>query len=122
MENHLKTLEQQSIEIIREVLTTIPNEKIICFYSMGKDSSCLLRLIEKASFPNKIPIRFLHIDTGWKFKEMYEFRNNISNKINLEIFKHPDNLNPYIHKEKYTDVDDEMESFKKLKEKLKNIS
>lgn len=99
----LDELERESIELIREVLTTNPHNEIFSFYSIGKDSSVLLRLIEKAFYPDKPDITFLHIDTGWKFKEMYEFRDKIAQRINLKVYKHPANLNPYENSD-YTDV------------------
>lgn len=101
---HLKQLENEAIDLIREVCFTNDLSKIVCFYSMGKDSSCLLRLFEKAFYPFPVPIKFLHIDTGWKFKEMYDFRDKISKKIDLLIYKHKANLNPYKDGTKYTDV------------------
>lgn len=104
MYKYLDELEKESINLIREVITTNSLDDICCFYSMGKDSSVLLRLIEKAFSPDKIKISFLHIDTGWKFKEMYEFRNKISKQIDLKIYKHPALLNPYTDGSKYTDV------------------
>ena len=99
--NHLDILEKESINLIRE---TLSGENVYCFYSIGKDSSCLLRLVEKAFWPEKIQIPFLHIDTGYKFKEMYEFRDKIAQKIDLKIYKHPANLNPYTSGREYTDI------------------
>lgn len=99
----LDELEKESINLIREVITTNSRENIFCFYSIGKDSSVLLRLMEKAFYPDKISIPFLHIDTGYKFKEMYEFRDKIAEKFDLRIYKHPACLNPYKSPE-YTDV------------------
>lgn len=104
MENYLKELEYQSIDIIRDVVFSNNTNDIVCFYSVGKDSSVLLHLFKKAFYPHKIPIKFLHIDTGWKFPEMYEFRDKISKEIDLLIFKHPAKLNPYKDGRKYTDV------------------
>ena len=104
MSSHLIQLENEAIDLIREVCYTNDLTKIVCFYSMGKDSSCLLHLFEKAFYPFHIPIKFLHIDTGWKFKEMYEFRDKISEKINLLIYKNPANLNPYTDGSRYTDI------------------
>ncbi len=104
MKDVLSHLEKEAINLIREVVTTNKIEDIYCFYSMGKDSAVLLRLIEKAFWPEKIPITFLHIDTGYKFKEMYEFRDKISKKINLKIYRHPAQLNPYKCGREYTDV------------------
>lgn len=100
----LDELEKESINLIREVITTNSPDGIFCFYSIGKDSSVLLKLIEKAFYPEKIKIPFLHIDTGYKFKEMYEFRDRIAQKIDLKIYKHPALLNPYTDGSKYTDI------------------
>ena len=102
-DKHLIELEKESIALIREVISTCNLKDTWCFYSMGKDSSCLLRLIEKAFYPNPIGINFLHIDTGYKFKEMYQFRDKISKTINLKVFKNPKSLNPY-NDLNYTDV------------------
>ena len=101
---HLKQLENEAIDLIREVCYTNDFDKIVCFYSIGKDSSCILRLFEKAFAPFPIPIRFMHIDTGWKFKEMYQFRDEIAKKINLIVYKNPANLNPFKDGTRYTDV------------------
>ncbi len=102
--NPIKQLELQAIDIIREVCCTNKLEDIVVFYSIGKDSSVMLRLFEKAFFPQKIPVKFMHIDTGWKFKEMYEFREKIAQKIDLIVYKHPANLNPFTDGRRYTDV------------------
>lgn len=101
---HLALLEKESINLIREVISNNKIEGIYCFYSIGKDSSVLLKLMEKAFYPDKINVPFLHIDTGYKFKEMYEFRDKIAQKIDLKIYKHPNNLNPYTDGKKYTDI------------------
>ena len=77
---------------------------MVVFYSIGKDSSVLLDLFKKAFYPQSIPIKFLHIDTGWKFKEMYEFRDKIAKEIDLLVYKNPANLNPYTDGRRYTDV------------------
>lgn len=104
MIGHLKQLENEAIDLIREVCYTNDFSKIVCFYSIGKDSSCMLRLFEKAFAPFPIPIRFMHIDTGWKFKEMYDFREKIAQKIDLLVYKNPANLNPFRDGSRYTDV------------------
>lgn len=104
MTTHLKQLENEAIDLIREVCYTNDFSKIVCFYSIGKDSSCMLRLFEKAFAPFPIPIHFMHIDTGWKFKEMYQFREKIAQKINLLVYKNPANLNPFRDGSRYTDV------------------
>ncbi len=102
--SHIDLLEKEAINLIREVCYTNDCSKIVVFYSIGKDSSCLLHLFKKAFFPFPIPVKFLHIDTGYKFKEMYDFRDKISKKINLIVYKHPANLNPYKDGRKYTDI------------------
>ena len=102
--NHLKQLQKQSIELIREVCATNNYDDMVVFYSIGKDSSVLLDLFKKAFYPQSIPIKFLHIDTGWKFKEMYEFRDKIAKEIDLLVYKNPANLNPYTDGRRYTDV------------------
>ena len=65
-------LESESIEIIREVAATAT--KPVMLYSIGKDSSVMLRLAQKAFHPGPIPFPLMHIDTGWKFREMIAFR------------------------------------------------
>ena len=103
MEPHLKTLENEAIDLIREVCYTNDCSKIVCFYSIGKDSSVLLHLFKKAFAPFDIPVRFMHIDTGWKFKEMYEFRDKIAKQINLIVYQNPLKLNPFTDGRRYTD-------------------
>lgn len=104
MEKHLKQLELESINIIREVYSTNAPEDIVVLYSIGKDSSVMLRLFEKAFFPQRVPVKFMHIDTGWKFKEMYEFKEQIAKKVDILTFKHSANLNPFTDGRRYTDV------------------
>lgn len=104
MLDHLEALEKEAIELIREVCAFNDIDKIVCFYSIGKDSSVLWHLFKKAFFPLPVPVRFLHIDTGWKFKEMYEFRDKISHEMFLSVYKNPQCLNPYLDGSRYTDV------------------
>ena len=87
---HLDDLESESIFIIREAVAL--SNKPVMLYSLGKDSSVLLHLAKKAFYPQKIPFPLLHIDTTWKFKEMYEFRDIVSNQNDVH-------LNTYINKE-----------------------
>ena len=70
--SHLDELEAEAIYIIREVAAEC--EKTVMLYSIGKDSSVMLHLAMKAFYPEKSPFPFLHVNTGWKFKEMIEFR------------------------------------------------
>lgn len=104
MDNHLKQLELEAIDIIREVSSTNNIEDIVVLYSIGKDSSVMLKLFEKAFYPQKIPVKFMHIDTGWKFKEMYEFKEQISKKVDIITYKHSANLNPFTDGRRYTDI------------------
>jgi len=81
--NYLKQLEAESINIIRE--TAAEFKKPVMLYSIGKDSSVSLRLAQKAFYPGKISFPLLHIDTGYKFKEMIEFRDYYTKKIGAEL-------------------------------------
>lgn len=80
---HLKQLEAESIHIMREVVAEF--ERPVMLYSVGKDSSVMVRLAQKAFYPGKIPFPLLHVDTTYKFKEMYEFRDNFTNEIGAEL-------------------------------------
>ena len=84
--SHLKQLEAESIHIIREV--TAACEKPVMLYSVGKDSSVLAHLARKAFAPAPIPFPLLHVDTTFKFKEMYEFRDRYCEEIGAELIVH----------------------------------
>jgi sulfate adenylyltransferase subunit 2 len=106
---HLKQLESESIHIIREVVAQF--ERPVMLYSIGKDSSVLLHLARKAFHPGKIPFPLLHVNTGWKFREMIEFRDNMAAELGLDLISHTNpeglaqNINPFDHGSKnYTDV------------------
>ncbi len=92
-------MEAQSINIIREVASEFTNP--VMLYSIGKDSSVMLRLAQKAFFPAKIPFPLMHIDTGWKFREMIEFRERMQKEADFDliVFKNPageeQNINPF---------------------------
>lgn len=81
--DYLASLEAESIHILRE--TAAEFKKPVFLYSIGKDSSVVLRLCEKAFAPGKIPFTFLHVDTGFKFKEMIEFRDYYTSKIGARL-------------------------------------
>ncbi len=87
MANHrltqLKALEAESIYIMREVVAEFRNP--VMLYSIGKDSSVMLHLARKAFYPAPLPFPLLHVDTGYKFKEMYEFRDWYAKKIGAEL-------------------------------------
>src|SRR4051812_15214793 len=84
--DHLKMLEAESIHIMREVMAEF--ERPVMLYSIGKDSSVLLRLAQKAFHPGPIPFPLLHIDTTYKFREMIEFRNWYTNEIGARLIVH----------------------------------
>jgi sulfate adenylyltransferase subunit 2 len=81
--SHLKLLEAESIHIFREVAAEF--EKPVMLYSIGKDSSVMLRLAQKAFYPGPIPFPLLHVDTGYKFREMLEFRDAYTRQLGLEL-------------------------------------
>ena len=107
--SHIEKLESESIHIIREVVAEFENP--VMLYSIGKDSSVMLHLAQKAFAPNKIPFKFMHIDTTWKFKEMISFRDDVSKKYELDLLVHinkdgvRDKIGPISHGSKiHTDI------------------
>ena len=84
--SHLDRLEAESIHVLREVAAEFRNP--VMMYSVGKDSSVLLHLLVKAFFPAKPPIPLLHIDTGWKFREMIAFRDRRAVETGIELRTH----------------------------------
>jgi sulfate adenylyltransferase subunit 2 len=106
--SHLKQLEAESIHIIREVAAEFTNP--VMLYSIGKDSSVMLHLAHKAFAPGKIPFPLMHVDTQWKFKEMYNFRTLMAEKyqVDVKVWINPegkDISNPFLHgSEKHTQV------------------
>jgi sulfate adenylyltransferase subunit 2 len=84
--DHVSALEAESIHIIREVVAEF--ERPVMLYSIGKDSSVLLRLAQKAFYPGPIPFPLLHIDTTYKFREMIEFRDRYTAEIGAELIVH----------------------------------
>ncbi|HEY2160317.1 MAG TPA: sulfate adenylyltransferase subunit CysD [Solirubrobacteraceae bacterium] len=106
---HLQRLEAESIHIMREVVAQA--ERPVMLYSVGKDSSVMLRLALKAFHPGKPPFHFLHIDTTWKFKEMYEFRERMTAEHGIQMLVHVNTeglemgISPFTHgSAAYTDV------------------
>ena len=83
---HLKELEAESIHIFREVVAEFENP--VMMYSVGKDSSVMLRLAEKAFYPNKLPFPLLHVDTTFKFREMIDFRDQTARDRGLDLIVH----------------------------------
>ena len=107
--SHLKELEAESIHIIREVAAEFENP--VMLYSIGKDSSVMVRLAEKAFYPGKVPFPLMHIDSKWKFKEMIQFRDEYAKKhgwnliveSNMEAFHA--GVGPFTHGSKvHTDL------------------
>jgi sulfate adenylyltransferase subunit 2 len=86
---HLQRLESESIHILREVVAEC--ERPVMLYSIGKDSSVMLHLATKAFYPARPPFPFLHVDTRWKFRAMYEFRDEIVRKLEMNLLVH---INP----------------------------
>ena len=83
---HLKQLEAESIHIIREVAAEFDNP--VMLYSVGKDSSVMLHLAQKAFAPATPPFPLMHVDTTWKFKEMIEFRDYMAEKVGMKLIVH----------------------------------
>src|SRR5258708_28851419 len=96
---HLRLLEAESIHIMREVAAEF--QRPVLLYSIGKDSSVLLRLAQKAFYPGPILFPLLHIDTTYKFREMIEFRDSYTRKIGAKLIVHTnqdainDGANPF---------------------------
>jgi len=106
--SHLDELEAEAIYIIREVAAEC--EKPVMLYSIGKDSSVMLRLAMKAFYPEKPPFPFLHVNTTWKFKEMIEFRDRTAKELGIEMLEYineegvNNGINPFDHGSSYTDI------------------
>ena len=107
--NNLRELEAESIHIIREVAAEFENP--VMLYSIGKDSSVMLRLAEKAFYPGKVPFPLMHIDSKWKFKEMVEFRDKYAKEKNWNLIVHynkkafEEGVGPFSHGSKvHTDI------------------
>lgn len=106
---HLKQLEAESIHIIREVAAEFDNP--VMLYSVGKDSAVMLHLAMKAFYPAKPPFPLMHVDTTFKFKEMIAFRDQMAEKLGVELIVHTNEegreagMNPFDHgSAKFTDV------------------
>lgn len=108
MKLNINALESESISIFREVVAQFENP--VMLYSIGKDSSVLLHLARKAFYPGKIPFPLLHVDTGWKFREMIEFRDRMAAEHGFQLLVHSNEegrtqgINPFDHGSSYTDI------------------
>ncbi|MBN2637463.1 MAG: sulfate adenylyltransferase subunit CysD [Bacteroidales bacterium] len=107
--NNLRELEAEAIHIIREVAAEFENP--VMLYSIGKDSSVMVRLAEKAFFPGKVPFPLMHIDSKWKFREMIEFRDQYAKENNWDLIVHSNmegfeaGIGPFTHGSKvHTDI------------------
>lgn len=98
---HLQRLEAEAIHILREAVAQ--SERPVMLYSLGKDSSVMLHLARKAFYPAALPFPLLHVDTTWKFQEMYRFRDTIAAAADVELLVHRNpecvakGINPFDH-------------------------
>jgi sulfate adenylyltransferase subunit 2 len=98
---HLQRLEAESIHILREVVAEC--ERPVMLYSIGKDSACMLHLAKKAFYPSPPPFPLLHVDTTWKFRDMYAMRERMANEMGMEllVWQNPEakrlGINPFDH-------------------------
>jgi sulfate adenylyltransferase subunit 2 len=105
---HLERLEAESIHIMREVVAEA--DKPVMLYSVGKDSAVMLHLARKAFYPSPPPFPLLHIDTTWKFQEMYKLRDRMATESGMEllVYKNPEaierGINPFDHGPLHTDM------------------
>ncbi len=105
---HLEQLESESIHILREVVAEA--EKPVMLYSIGKDSAVMLHLARKAFYPSPPPFPLLHVDTTWKFQDMYRLRDRAAREAGMEliVYRNPEALargiNPFDHGALHTDI------------------
>ncbi len=105
---HLQRLEAESIHIMREVVAEA--ERPVMLYSVGKDSAVMLHLAKKAFFPSPPPFPLLHVDTTWKFRAMYELRDQAAREAGMDLLVHQNpealekGINPFDHGPLHTDM------------------
>jgi sulfate adenylyltransferase subunit 2 len=105
---HLERLEAESIHVMREVVAEV--ERPVMLYSIGKDSAVMLHLAKKAFFPSRPPFPLLHVDTTWKFRDMYALRDRAAREAGMELllYQNPEALekgiNPFDHGPLHTDM------------------
>lgn len=105
---HLQRLEAESIHILREVVANADNP--VMLYSVGKDSACMLHLAKKAFYPAPPPFPLLHVDTTWKFRDMYALRDRAAQAAGMDLLVHQNpealaqNINPFDHGALHTDL------------------
>lgn len=105
---HLQRLEAESIHIMREVVAEV--EKPVMLYSVGKDSAVMLHLARKAFYPSPPPFPLMHVDTTWKFQDMYRLRDRMAEEsgMDLIVYQNPEamerGINPFDHGSLHTDM------------------
>ena len=105
---HLEQLEAESLHIFREVVAEA--ERPVMLYSVGKDSAVMLHLARKAFFPSPPPFPLLHVDTTWKFRDMYALRDRTAREAGVELIVHRNpeaerrGINPFDHGSLHTDL------------------
>ncbi|RKT47184.1 sulfate adenylyltransferase subunit CysD [Thiocapsa rosea] len=105
---HLQRLESESIHIMREVVAEV--ERPVMLYSVGKDSAVMLHLAKKAFYPSTPPFPLLHVDTTWKFQDMYRLREKAARDAGMELLVHQNpealarGINPFDHGSLHTDL------------------
>src|SRR4051812_50121574 len=106
--SHLTVLEAESIHILRETVAEFANP--VMLYSMGKDSSVMLHLARKAFHPAPLPFPLLHVDTTWKFRDMYAMRDRVAAEPGVTMLVHHNpeavaaGINPFDHGPLHTDL------------------
>ena len=105
---HFSSLEAEAIEIMREVVSEAENP--VMLYSVGKDSAVMLHLAKKAFYPSPPPFPLMHVDTTWKFKEMYKLRDKAAKDTGMDLIVHQNpeamekGINPFDHGALHTDM------------------
>ena len=108
VQTHFSLLESEGIEIMREVVSEVENP--VMLYSAGKDSAVMLHLAKKAFYPSPPPFPLMHVDTTWKFQEMYELRDRAAKDAGMELIVHQNpeakekGINPFDHGALHTDM------------------
>ena len=108
IKTHLSQLESEAIEIMREVLSE--SENPVMLYSVGKDSAVMLHLAKKAFYPSLPPFPLMHVDTTWKFREMYKLREKAAKDAGMDLIAHQNpeakekGINPFDHGALHTDM------------------
>ncbi|OUU26993.1 MAG: sulfate adenylyltransferase small subunit [Candidatus Endolissoclinum sp. TMED37] len=108
IQTHLSRIESEAIEIMREVVSESDNP--VMLYSVGKDSSVMLHLAKKAFYPSTPPFPLMHVDTTWKFQEMYKLRDKAAKDAGMELIVHQNHeakekgINPFDHGTLHTDI------------------